>query len=103
MSYHRPCWVSCIGPFRLRDLHFLCTNKKRGGNEALHGGSSGIVVIHHSHLLVTKTFLSYGASTELIDRSWGRAETTSHTTHWECEATTLRITSRTYLLLVNRG
>ena len=42
----------------------------------------------------------YGASSEVVDRSSGRAETTSHTTHRDSEATTPRLTSRTYLLLL---
>ena len=46
----------------------------------------------------------YGASSELIDRSSGRTETTStHNTHRESEATTPRVTSRTYLLLGEQG
>ena len=38
-----------------------------------------------------------------VDRSLGRAETTSHTTHRDSEATTPRVTSRTYLLLGEQG
>ena len=38
---------------------------------------------------------AYGASSELIDLFSGRAETTSHTTHPDSEATTHRITSCT--------
>ncbi|MPC32871.1 hypothetical protein E2C01_026202 [Portunus trituberculatus] len=41
----------------------------------------------------------YGASAELIDRSSGRAETTTRSTNRESEATTPRVTSHTYLLL----
>ncbi|MPC99777.1 DNA replication licensing factor MCM2 [Portunus trituberculatus] len=41
----------------------------------------------------------YGASSELIDRSSGRTETTTHSTHRESQTTTPRVTSRTYLLL----
>ena len=42
----------------------------------------------------------YEESSELIDRSSGRAETTSHTTHRDSEATPPQVTSRTYLLLL---
>ena len=45
----------------------------------------------------------YRASSELIDRSSGRAETTSHTAHQDSEATTPLVTSRTYLLLSEQG
>ena len=45
----------------------------------------------------------YGANSELIDRYPGRAETTSHATHRDSEATTPRGTSRTYLLLGEQG
>ncbi|MPC24318.1 Eukaryotic peptide chain release factor subunit 1 [Portunus trituberculatus] len=41
----------------------------------------------------------YGVSSELIDQSSDRTETTTHSTHWESEATTPRVTSHTYLLL----
>ena len=44
--------------------------------------------------------LPYGSSSEFIDRSSGRAETTSHTANRDSEATTPRVTSRTYLLLL---
>ena len=57
-------------------------------------------VIHHGRLLVTQPDFSYGVSSELIDRSLGRAETTSHTTHRDSVATTPRVTSHTYLLLL---
>ena len=63
-----------------------------------------VCVIHcRGRLLVTQPAFPYGASSEFIDRSSGRAETTSHTTHRDSEATTPRVTSRTNLLLVNRG
>ncbi|MPC90988.1 hypothetical protein E2C01_085996 [Portunus trituberculatus] len=45
----------------------------------------------------------YGTSSELIDRSSGRTETTPHSTHRENEAATPRVTSRTYLLLGEHG
>ena len=45
----------------------------------------------------------YRASSELTDRSSGRAETTSHTTHRESEAIIPRVTSRTYLLIGEQG
>ena len=38
-----------------------------------------ICVIHHGRLLVTQPAFPYRASSELKDRSAGRAETTSHT------------------------
>ena len=41
----------------------------------------------------------WSPSSELIDRSLGRAETTSHTTHQGSEATASRLTSCIYLLL----
>ena len=45
----------------------------------------------------------YGTSSKLIDQSSGWAQTTSHTTHWESEVTTPRVTSRTYMLLGEQG
>ena len=47
--------------------------------------------------------LPYGTNSELIDRSSGRPETTSHSTHRESKATTPRVTSCTYLLLGDQG
>ena len=53
-------------------------------------------VIHcRGRLLVTQPAYTLQNS----DRSSGRAETTSHTTHRDSEATTPRLASRTYLLL----
>ena len=58
-----------------------------------------VCVIHLGRLLVTQPAFPYEGSSEFIDRSLGRAETTSHTTHQDSEATTHRVTSYTYLLL----
>ncbi|MPC33333.1 hypothetical protein E2C01_026678 [Portunus trituberculatus] len=45
----------------------------------------------------------YGARSELIDLSSSRTESTTHSTYRESEATTPRVTSRTYLLLGVQG
>ena len=58
-----------------------------------------VCVIHHGRLLVTQPAFPYRASSELVVRSSGRAETTSHTTHQDSETTTPRVTSLTYFLL----
>ena len=44
-----------------------------------------------------RSVITHGASSELIDRSSGRAESTSHTTHRDSKATT------PYLLLGEQG
>ncbi|MPC78225.1 hypothetical protein E2C01_072708 [Portunus trituberculatus] len=59
----------------------------------------------HDHLLVTQPafLITERASSEFIDRSSGKIETTPYSTHRESEATTPRITSRTFLLLGEHG
>ena len=98
---------------RNRGYHMQAVQKL---NTALPSGGKGIqriyakdidvcvcvCVIHHGRLLLV-TQPAYGASSELINRSSGRAETTSHTTHWDSEATTPRVTSLTYLLQSEQG
>ena len=60
-------------------------------------------LIHHGCLLVTPLTFPHGVSSELTDRSSGRTETISHTTHQNREATTHRIAYHTYLLLGEQG
>ena len=62
-----------------------------------------VCVIHHGCLLVTQPAYPDGGSSELMDRSLGRAETTSHTTYRDSKATAPRVTSCTYLLLGEQG